>query len=59
MNSEAKVIDEKIAKGKAGKLAGKIIAVKANICVESLFSSCASKTLKDFVAPYDAVLLRK
>ena len=56
---EAKEIDEKIKKGKAGRLAGKIIAVKANICVKGLHASCASKVLENFVAPYDASVIKK
>ena len=43
---EAKKIDEKIKKGKAGKLAGKVIAIKANINVKGLNIStddCMSK----------------
>ena len=56
---EAKKIDEKIAKGKAGKLAGKIIGVKANINVKGLNASCASKTLEDYKSPYDASVIKK
>lgn len=57
--NEAKQIDEKIKKGKAGKLAGKIIAVKANINVLGLNSSCASKTLENYKSPYDATVIEK
>jgi len=56
---EAKAIDEKIKKGKAGKLAGKIIAIKANINVKGLNSSCASKTLENYKSPYDATVIEK
>jgi len=56
---EAKIIDEKIKKGKAGKLAGKIIAVKANICVKGLNVSCASKVLENYISPYDATVIEK
>jgi len=56
---EAREIDEKIKKGKAGKLAGKIIAVKANINVKNLNASCASLTLKDYTCPYDATVISK
>src|SRR3989338_517665 len=56
---EAKIIDEKIKNGKAGKLAGKIIAVKANINVKGLNASCASRTLENYKAPYDASVIRK
>jgi len=56
---EAKIIDEKIKKGKAGKLAGKIIAVKANINVKGLNASCGSRVLEDYKAPYDATVIKK
>ena len=57
--AEAKEIDEKITKGKAGKLAGKIIAVKANINVKGLNISCASKTLGNYKGSYDATVIKK
>ena len=56
---EAKNVDDKIAKGKAGKLAGKIIAVKANINIKGLNASCASKTLENYKSPYDASVIKK
>ncbi|MBU2053131.1 MAG: aspartyl/glutamyl-tRNA amidotransferase subunit A [Nanoarchaeota archaeon] len=55
----AKIIDGKIAKSKAGKLAGQVIAVKANINVKGLNASCASKVLENYVSPYDATVIKK
>ena len=57
--NEAKIIDEKIKKGKAGKLAGQIIGVKANINVKGMIVSCASKTLENYKSPYDASVIKK
>ena len=57
--NEARKIDEKIKSGKAGRLAGKIIAVKANINVKGMKASCASKVLEDYNAPYDAEVISK
>jgi aspartyl-tRNA(Asn)/glutamyl-tRNA(Gln) amidotransferase subunit A len=57
--AEAKEIDEKIKSGKAGRLAGKIIAVKSNINVKGLICNCASKTLENYKAPYDATVISK
>lgn len=54
--AEAKKID---AKKQKGKLAGKIIAVKANINVKGLNASCASKTLENYRATYDADVIKK
>jgi aspartyl-tRNA(Asn)/glutamyl-tRNA(Gln) amidotransferase subunit A len=56
---EAKEIDEKIKKGKAGKLAGKIIAVKSNINVLGLNASCGSKVLENYTSPYDAEVISR
>ena len=56
---EARAVDEKIKKGKAGKLAGKVIAVKANINVRGLNASCASRTLENYKSPYDAEVVKK
>ena len=56
---EAKLIDEKIEKGTAGKLAGKIIAVKSNINVLGLNASCASKVLENYKCPYNATAVEK
>jgi len=57
---EAKEVDSKLRRGKApGKLAGLAIAVKANINVKNLFTSCASKTLENYKAAYDASVIEK
>ncbi len=46
-------------KGGKGKLAGKKISIKANICVKGLNASCASKVLENYKAPYDATVVEK
>ncbi|MDP3027828.1 MAG: Asp-tRNA(Asn)/Glu-tRNA(Gln) amidotransferase subunit GatA [Nanoarchaeota archaeon] len=58
---EAKEVDSKLRRGKApaGKLAGLAIAVKANINVKNMFASCASKTLENYKACYDASVIEK
>ena len=56
---EAKKIDEKIKKGTAGKLAGKIIAIKANMNILGMDASCASKTLENYESTYDATVIKK
>lgn len=50
---------EKELKSSKGKLKGKVIAVKANINVKGLNASCASKTLSNYVSPYDATVVKK
>src|SRR3989344_8832267 len=54
--AEALLLD---SKGKKGRLYGQVIGVKSNICVRGLRASCASKTLKDYVSPYDATVISK
>src|SRR3989344_5029843 len=53
---EAKELDKK---KKKGRLFGLAIAVKSNICVKGLLTSCASKTLSNFYSPYDATVIKK
>ncbi|VVB84012.1 Amidase [uncultured archaeon] len=53
---EAKKID---AKSKKGKLAGKIIAVKANINALGMNASCGSRTLEDYQSTYDSEVIKK
>ncbi len=54
---EARIVDQKIKRGEAGKLTGLAIAIKSNINVRGLRATCASKTLENYVAPYDATVV--
>jgi len=54
--AEAKLLD---SKEKKGRLYGYVIGVKSNICVKGLHASCASKTLEDYQAPYDATVISR
>lgn len=42
-----------------GRLAGKALAIKSNICVDGFLTSCASKTLESYIAPYDATVISR
>ena len=55
--TKAKEIDAKIKNNKAGKLAGMIILVKANINVLGLHASCGSKVLEDYESTYNASVI--
>ena len=56
----AKKIDDKIAKGQSvGPLAGLPIAVKDNMCTAFGTTTCASKILENFHAPYNATVIEK
>ncbi len=56
--NEAKKL-EKDEKAKKKPLYGKIVAIKANINVEGFVISCASKTLENYIAPYNATVVEK
>jgi aspartyl-tRNA(Asn)/glutamyl-tRNA(Gln) amidotransferase subunit A len=55
----AKEVDRKIKKGNGGRLAGRVLTIKSNINVKGLRATCASQTLSDYVAGYDATVIRR
>jgi aspartyl-tRNA(Asn)/glutamyl-tRNA(Gln) amidotransferase subunit A len=58
--AKAKEIDAKIAAGESvGLLAGVPVAVKDNMCSSFSTTTCASKILENFKAPYDAHVVEK
>ena len=58
--SKAKDIDEARKNGeKVGKYAGIPIGIKDNMCITGTKTTCSSKMLENFVAPYDATVIEK
>lgn len=58
--TKAKQIDEKIAAGQhVGSLAGLPIAIKDNMCTTFGTTTCGSKILENFHAPYNAHVVEK
>jgi aspartyl-tRNA(Asn)/glutamyl-tRNA(Gln) amidotransferase subunit A len=57
---QAAAIDDRIAGGEnPGPLAGVPIALKDNLCTTTGHTTCASRYLKDFRAPYNATVVEK
>ena len=57
---QASEIDKKIKSGeKVGVCYGMPISIKDNICIKHSKTTCASKMLEKFTAPYDATVIKK
>ena len=58
--SQAQDIDRKIRSGRdVGACFGMPISIKDNICIKDSKTTCASRMLEDFVAPYDATVVTR
>ena len=58
--NQARKIDKKIKSGeKVGDCFGMPVSIKDNICIKDSKTTCASKMLENFVAPYDATVISK
>jgi aspartyl-tRNA(Asn)/glutamyl-tRNA(Gln) amidotransferase subunit A len=54
---QAKTADAAIARGEAGALTGIPLAHKDIYCTDGIKTSCASRMLDNFIAPYDATII--
>jgi aspartyl-tRNA(Asn)/glutamyl-tRNA(Gln) amidotransferase subunit A len=55
----ARIADERLAQGEAGPLTGVPIAQKDIFCTEGIRTSCGSRMLENFIAPYDATVVER
>ncbi len=56
---QAQAADKQLQKKTAGKLTGIPLAHKDIFCTKGILTSCASKMLHNFIAPYDATVVEK
>lgn len=57
---KAEEIQDKVEKGEIkGEFAGIPIGIKDNMCTKGVKTTCSSKMLENFVAPYDATVVEK
>ncbi len=56
---QAEEVDKAIASGKTFTLAGVPVAIKDNLCVKGTSTTCSSKILENYVAPYESTVTNK
>jgi aspartyl-tRNA(Asn)/glutamyl-tRNA(Gln) amidotransferase subunit A len=56
---QALLVQEKIAQGTAGKLAGMVIGIKDNILYKDHSTTASSKMLEGFISPYSATVTER
>ncbi len=57
--AQADAADARLARGEGGVLTGIPLAQKDIFCTEGVRTSCGSKMLDNFIAPYDATIVSK
>ncbi len=56
---QAKQADENIKQGEVSTLMGIPLAIKDILCIKGVKTTCGSRILENFIAPYDATVIKK
>ncbi|MEE9225149.1 MAG: Asp-tRNA(Asn)/Glu-tRNA(Gln) amidotransferase subunit GatA [Bacteroidota bacterium] len=56
---QARRVDKNLQEGRAGQLAGMVVAIKDQICIKEETVTCSSKILGNFVSIYDATVIER
>jgi aspartyl-tRNA(Asn)/glutamyl-tRNA(Gln) amidotransferase subunit A len=56
---DARAADARLAQGEGGPLTGVPVAHKDIFCTDGILTTCSSKMLSNFVAPYDATVVQR
>lgn len=56
---KAEEVDRKLYEGRAGRLAGMVLAVKDNIVMKHAPTTCGSKILENYYSPYNATVIER
>ncbi len=57
--AQARQADNMLAEGRGGPLTGIPALIKDNMCTRGTLTTCSSKILRNFVPPYDAMVVEK
>ncbi|MDY6855946.1 MAG: Asp-tRNA(Asn)/Glu-tRNA(Gln) amidotransferase subunit GatA [Thermodesulfobacteriota bacterium] len=56
---QADIADKKIRKGEISTMTGIPLAIKDNICIEGVRTTCGSKMLENYLPPYDGTVIKR
>ena len=57
--ADADALDQRVQSGESLPLAGAPVALKDNLCQQGTRTTCGSRLLEEWVAPYDATVVER